>query len=170
MILPVLPGASQGGLPGGGGLPGPLGQAFAKGLGRFRDGPWPLLSRKALAGFAPKAPPQPAGPLAWFRSGKVRHSPSPHPGCAKGPAGAREGPCPAARRALPGSAPKAPPQPAAKSVTARHLTPAARRALPGFAKGAARLREGSCVHEVHKVHEVHEVREVHEMHAAQEDG
>ena len=48
--------------------------------------------------------------------------------------------------------------------------PAARRALPGFAKGAARLREGSCVHEVYKVHEVHEVREVHEMHAAQEDG
>ena len=114
--------------------------AFAKGEGRFRDGPWPLLSRKALAGFAPKAPPQPAGPLAWFRSGKVRHSPSPHPGCAKGPAGAREGPCPAARRALPGSAPKAPPQPAGplawfRSGKVRH-SPSPH---PGFAKGAARL-------------------------------
>ena len=44
----------------------------------------------------PKAPPQPAGPLAWFRSGKVRHSPSPHPGCAKGLARLRpQGPAPA---------------------------------------------------------------------------
>ena len=129
--------------------PSPLGHWH--GFGRAKSvtaRPLTPAARRALPGSAPKAPPQPAGPLAWFRSGKVRHSPSPHPGFAKGAARLP-------REALAGfvafaKGPGRCREGALAGFRARPW-PVSRRALAGFAKGPwpwplkgpGRLREGA---------------------------